>query len=414
MLGIPLTTKDGDSSSNRITAISDRVNKKYDGSPRLRIVLASIAPFIGGAEIAAERLALGLLEAGHDVEMLLGNFGEVQQRMERAGLKCTYLSMPFTDRWHWLRYWKARYRIRRFLRQHKPDLVHSNDLPTHQIVSDAVRGTGIPEICHHRWIFPGTAIDWLNKFGCLHHLFVSQALMNELCDNSFRLRSSSRAVVHDGLPLPEKPTNEDRQRNKLGLPHDKTIVTFAGQMIERKGVADLLHAWSILDESIRNQAELLMIGDDISGEENYRVKMEALADELSCRVRFVGFQKNVGEWLKASDIAVVPSHAEPLGNATLEAMSFCLPVIGSSVGGIPEMIVNEETGLLVSPRSPDQLAQALRRLISDQKARIRLGSQGRLRCEEHFSLTSHVQSVVREYDRVLAPESRSMLQSVAS
>src|SRR5258707_3217 len=111
----------------------------------MKVVIASIAPFVGGAEVAAERLALGLLEVGHDVQMLLGSGGQVLQRMERTGLKCICLSMPFTDRRHWLRYWKARNRIRRFLKQQKPNLVHSNDLPTHQIVSDAVRGTGIPE-----------------------------------------------------------------------------------------------------------------------------------------------------------------------------------------------------------------------------------------------------------------------------
>src|SRR5207302_6715362 len=97
-------------------------------------------------------------------------------------------------------------------------------------------------------------------------------------------------------------------------------------------------------------------------------------------------------------------HAEPLGNATLEAMSYGLPVIGSLVGGIPEMIVNEETGLLVPPRSPDLLAQALKRLITDQETRNRLGRQGRSRCEKHFSLGGHVQSVLGEYDRVLAAD----------
>jgi glycosyltransferase involved in cell wall biosynthesis len=369
----------------------------------IKIVIASIAPFVGGAEVAAERLAVGLREAGHDVHMLLGNRGEVFQRMERAGLKCSYAAMPFTDRWHWLRYWKARNRIRRFLEQQKPDIVHSNDLPTHQIVSDAVRGTGIPEICHHRWIFPGPAIDWLNKFGCRHHLFVSNALMKDLCDHSSRLTKSSRAVVHDGLPLPTMPTFEDRCRSRknLGLPLDKIIVTFAGQMIERKGVADLLQAWSILDESIQNQAELLMIGDDISGEENYRVKMEALAGELSCPARFVGFQKNVGEWLQASDVAVVPSHAEPLGNATLEAMSYALPVIGSSVGGIPEMIVDEVTGLLVPPRSPEQLAVSLNQLITNRELRLTLGDNARSRCETKFSLQKHTEAVLKEYDRLL-------------
>src|SRR5258708_7904765 len=105
---------------------------KHDGSAGfhrdspLRVVIASIAPFVGGAEVAAERLALGLRDAGHDVQMLLGTNGEVLQRMERAGLKCTYAFMTFTDRRHWYRYWKARNFIRRYLKQQGPDLVHSN------------------------------------------------------------------------------------------------------------------------------------------------------------------------------------------------------------------------------------------------------------------------------------------------
>jgi glycosyltransferase involved in cell wall biosynthesis len=370
----------------------------------MKIVLASMAPFVGGAEIAAERLAVGLGEAGHDVTVLLGTRGEVLQRMQRAGLTCLHAYMYLTDKWHWWRYTNARNALRRIIRGMRPDLVHSNDLPTHQIVSDAVRGTGVLEICHHRWIFPGQAIDWLNKFECPHHVFVSYALMNELCENSPRLHASSRSVVYDGLPLPSKPTAQDRglARERLGLPADKTIVAFAGQMIERKGVADLLQAWSMLEKGLRDIAELLLIGDDLTGEGNYRVQMEKLAEDLGCAARFVGFQKNVGEWLQASDIAVVPSHVEPLGNATLEAMSYCLPVIGSTAGGIPEMIANEETGLLVPPRSPQALKEAIKRLIADKETRVRLGNQGRRRCEEQFSLAAHVRSVVAEYDRVLS------------
>jgi glycosyltransferase involved in cell wall biosynthesis len=142
--------------------------------------------------------------------------------------------------------------------------------------------------------------------------------------------------------------------------------------------------------------------------------MEKLAEDLGCAARFVGFQKNVGEWLQASDIAVVPSHVEPLGNATLEAMSYCLPVIGSTAGGIPEMIANEETGLLVPPRSPQALKEAIKRLIADKETRVRLGNQGRRRCEEQFSLAAHVRSVVAEYDRVLSLKCPRGLQVAVS
>jgi glycosyltransferase involved in cell wall biosynthesis len=370
---------------------------------RLKVCLASWAPFVGGAEVAAERLALGLQEAGHEVIVVLGTRGPVLERMGRAGLRCLFTPMCFTDKWHWWRYRQARNALRRFFVAERPDVVHSNDLPTHQIVSDALSGTGIPEVCHHRWIFPGPAIDWLNKFGGPHHLFVSQALMDELCAASSRLRAASRSVVYDGLPLPPEPTDQTRRqaRDRLGLSPDKVLVTFAGQIIERKGVADLLHAWARLDAGVRGGAELLLVGDDVAGHGQYRRETEALAERLGCPCHFVGFQKDVADWLLASDVAVVPSHAEPLGNATLEAMSYALPVLGCRVGGIPEMVVHEETGLLVPPRSPDDLATALARLISDAPLRHRLGGQGRQRCEEVFGLATHVRAALREYVRVL-------------
>lgn len=376
----------------------------WSGIDRRKVGLVSWAPFLAGAEIAAERLAAGLQQAGHEVFVVLGNKGPVMERMREAGLRCLHVPIHFTDKWHWLRYRKSRNALRRLLQRERPDIVHSNDLPTHQMVSDAVRGTGIPEVCHHRWIFEEKAIDWLNKYGAAHHLFVSRFLMEELSGRSPRLRASGRSVVYDGLPLPPPPTAEDRRRarEQLGLPADRVVVTFAGQIIERKGVADLLSAWPLLDAALRSRAELLLLGDDLEGKGSYRIAMEQLSAELGCAARFLGFQQNVGEWLLASDVAVVPSHAEPLGNATLEAMSYAQPVLGCAVGGIPEMVVHEQTGLLVPPRSPAELSTALSRLIGDADSRRRLGAQGRRRCEEIFSLGAHVQSVLAEYASVLS------------
>ncbi len=373
---------------------------------RIKVCLASMAPFVGGAEVAAERLGLGLQEAGHEVVMLLGTRNEVMERMERAGLRCVHRPMGFTDKRHFVTYFRARGGLRRFLRLERPDVIHSNDLPTHQIVSDAAKGLGIPRVCHHRFPFGGQAIDWLLKFGAERHLFVSQALMEMMCEESERLRASPREVVYDGLPLPERPTEDDRRRTRLqlGLSPDQVIVTFAGQIIERKGVADLLRAWMQIEAPMRERAELLIIGDDIQNDGAYRAAMQSLAKELQCPARFVGFRSDVGDWLTASDIAVVPSHVEPLGNATLEAMSLGLPVIGAAVGGIPEMVVHEQTGLLVPPRNPEQLALALTRLIGNGSLQAHLGEQGRRRCEELFSLKAHVRATLDAYARLFLPE----------
>jgi glycosyltransferase involved in cell wall biosynthesis len=186
----------------------------------------------------------------------------------------------------------------------------------------------------------------------------------------------------------------------LGLPIGKTVVTIAGQVIERKGVADLIRAWALLDGDVRARAELLVVGDDLAGEGAYRMEMQRLAETLNVPARFVGFQKNIPDWLTASDIAVVPSHVEPLGNATLEAMSYALPVIGSMAGGIPEMVIQEETGLLVPPRSPETLAAAVSRFVSDERMRRACGRRGRERCEELFSLAQHTRTMIREYGAV--------------
>lgn len=383
-----------------MTAAEPEEPPPTEGRP-LRILLASVAPFMGGAEVAAERLAVGLEQAGHQVHVLLGTRGIVLDRFREIGLHCDFAELPLTDRKKIVSYTWKRWGLRRRIKQLQPDIIHSNDLPTHQFVSNAARGLGIPRICHHRWIFPGGGIDWMNKFGAERHLYVSKGLMNELYGNSPRLAATSGAVLYDGLPLPVPPTEADQveAKRKLGL-GPEPVVLFAGQIIERKGVADLLHAWKQLEER-GCKAQLVIVGDDVAGKGAYRIEMEKLARDLGVSAAFKGFQTNVADWLIASDVVMVPSHAEPLGNATLEAMAQCRPVIGGDVGGIPEMVVHEETGLLVPPKSPGELASAIERLLSQPEEAKRFGQAARGRCEELFSLEAHIRNVVAEYRRLL-------------
>ncbi len=204
-------------------------------------------------------------------------------RFRGAGIRCEFVPQRFTDKLKWLSYRKSRNRLREILRSEQPDLVHSNDLPTHQMTADAAGRMGIPRVCHHRWIFEGSAIDWLNKFDANGHLFVSNALMEMLAGESPHLSESPRSVVYDGLPMPALPTAEERLacRRQLGLPTDRPVVLFAGQIIERKGVADLLVGWSML-KSWHQCAELILLGDDLAGKGAYRQEMEALALKLGC------------------------------------------------------------------------------------------------------------------------------------
>jgi glycosyltransferase involved in cell wall biosynthesis len=267
------------------------------------------------------------------------------------------------------------------------------------LTSDAARGTGITRICHHRCFFGGEAIDWLNKYGAERHLFVSEALRRELSLSSSLLAQAPGAVVYDGLPLCSIPDHESRENAKraLGLPVEKAIMLFAGQIIERKGVADILHAWQMLHPTWHRFAELVIVGEDLEKQGAYRRAMEALANQLGCNPRFMGFQRNVPTWLTAADIVLVPSHAEPLGNAVLEAMAHSRPVISSNAGGLPEMTQDRETGILVPIASPRALAAAIESLLSDSVWREQLGQAARKRCEQFFSIDAHVSEILKQY-----------------
>jgi glycosyltransferase involved in cell wall biosynthesis len=377
--------------------------REGDRGRPLKICLASVAPFVGGAEVAAERLALGLQGEGHDVLMVLGRRNEVLKRMRRAGLRCEYCPLELRDKRHPVRTIGSRARLWNLIRREKPDLVHANDLPTHQVVSDISRFTGVPTVCHHRFPFDGRTVDWMNKFGADLHILVSRFMMDEMTQASPRLAEAPRLVIHDGLELPPRPREDDRiqARRALGLTEDKVLVLFAGQVIPIKGVADLIDAFALLDAASRARCELLIVGDDHQHNGAYRREMEALCRGLGCAARFPGFVSDLPRWMTAADMVVAPSHVEPLGNVILETMSLARAVIGSDVGGIPEMVVHGETGLLVPPRSPRALADAIEALIRDPELRNRMGDRGRLRCEANFSIGTHVRAMLCAYDQVL-------------
>jgi glycosyltransferase involved in cell wall biosynthesis len=352
--------------------------------------------------VACERLALGLMERGHKVVVVVDRENEVYQRFVDNGLDCQVFRLPFREKktvlsyaYHWMR-------LRQFVQKFQPDLVHSNDLPTHQFVSSVAGSLGLPRVCHHRFIYNEKCIDWLNRQGAEIHLFVSEYLKDLLSRESAKLASEHRQVIYDGLPIGSARSDTDRRnaRERLGIALESRLVLFAGQVIERKGVKELLDAWKKID-SEKYHSKLVLIGDDIQNDGAFRRQMQTYASSEGIHATFMGFQRNVPEWLQAADIAVVPSREEPLGNATLEAMVTGLPVIGTLAGGIPEMIETEQTGLLVQVNDPDGIANALQRLLEDPSLARKLGQAGRARCERLFSIQTHTDAMIEVFQDVL-------------
>jgi glycosyltransferase involved in cell wall biosynthesis len=145
--------------------------------------------------------------------------------------------------------------------------------------------------------------------------------------------------------------------------------------------------------------EAVLVGD---GPDRAAVEEEVRRYGLEPVVEVLGERNDVPELLAEADVFVLSSRSEGLPISILEAMAAGLPVVASDVGGVPEVVAEGETGLLVPPGDPQRLAEALGRLLGDPALRGRLGQAGRIRVAEHFDLAKVQQAHLDLYSRMLA------------
>ncbi|MFA6112054.1 MAG: glycosyltransferase family 4 protein [Candidatus Latescibacterota bacterium] len=204
-------------------------------------------------------------------------------------------------------------------------------------------------------------------------------------------------VIHSGVdfaPFDADPAGGAQVREELGIPAEALVIGTLGRLTAVKGQADLLAAFAAVELP---RAWLLLVGD---GEERLNLEAQARHLGLEGRTVFAGWRRNVYQVLRAMDIFALPSLNEGMGKALVEAMYAGLPVVATAVGGIPELVEPDCTGLLVPPRAPAELASALALLAADPNARERLGQQARLRATG-YSVTRMVSAIEQVYDELI-------------
>ena len=217
-------------------------------------------------------------------------------------------------------------------------------------------------------------------------------------------------VIHNGIDPRRFQRRCDRltARRRLAIPGDdpssSLLVGTMGRLAREKGHDLLIEALARL---IRDPSmpDLRLV---IAGRGPLEQDLLRLAQRLGVesQVTLLGFHADVQPVLDALDLFVMPSRAETLGYALLEAMATELPTVGTQVGGIPEVIQHGRTGLLAAPNDPDALAQALAALVRDPERRQRMGQEGRQRVIAHFSEETMVSRTIDLYRRLTPPPSR--------
>ena len=216
-----------------------------------------------------------------------------------------------------------------------------------------------------------------------------------------RIAPDKLRLVYNGIdlePIREAREQRDSERVCLGLEAGDQVVISVGRLSREKDYATLLQAIALLAGQ-GAPVRLLLVGD---GSERAGLEQRAAELGLGERVRFLGERGDVPQLLAAADAFALSSLSEGVSLAVLEAMAAGLPVAATEVGGNPEVVLPDETGLLVPPSDAPALASALADLARDPDRASRMGLAGAARVEEHFSLRAMTQAYAHLYALALA------------
>lgn len=183
----------------------------------------------------------------------------------------------------------------------------------------------------------------------------------------------------------------NQTRRELGLPTDSFILAVIGRLDPQKGQEFFIRAIpQVLTRNVK--AYFLIIGQETQGEEGYAKRLRDLVSQLGVQnaTRFFPHTDNVPHLLSAIDVLILPSISETFGYVLIEAMAMGKPVIATSAGGVPEIVSEGKTGLLIPPRDPGALAEAILKLAGDQDDYMRISREARNAAVERFDLQNQM------------------------
>ncbi len=221
---------------------------------------------------------------------------------------------------------------------------------------------------------------------------VSKAVQDFIIYNE-GIPKEKTCVIYNGSCMSDSTDNPLSDKNHEAIPNlggKDVVITSVASLTENKGHRILLDACGKLIAEGKN-IRLMIVGD---GPQRLKLIEHAKVLGISSKVIFTGQQKNVGPLLKISDIFVLNSiRREGLGLAVIEAMASGLPVVGSSIGGLQEVIADEISGLVVKPGDAHELYGAIKRLVEEESLRKQMGLQGRKIYEEKFTTENMIRQI---------------------
>ena len=351
----------------------------------------------GGISNYVFNLAHGLKARGHKV-IVGSSGGEWVGRLEERGLKHICLSLR-TKSIISPKLFLAYFALKRIIKEEKIELIHSQTRVTSVLACRVSRKTGVPFISTcHGFFMP----RWERlAFPCWGKMVIAiSAAVREHLIRDFRVKLERIRLVHNGIDvnINLQPSTIDHRLStqELKLSYglkDGPVAGIIARLSEVKGHKYLIMAMKSVIEKIPD-AQLLIVGEG-----KIQKELESLADKLGIgeKIRFIPAVSDTSGPLSAMDVFVMPSLQEGLGLSIMEAMLFGVPVAASEVGGIPSLVKDGITGILVKPEDSDGLALAIIDLLKNKEKASAMALAAKELIIREFSLEKMVEQTERVY-----------------
>ena len=376
--------------------VAPLVHAPVPGRGRVRVVQVMATGTNGGAQEHVFNLVSRMDHAFYDVSVVSLSPGSAVRKLQRAGFDVTVIDEPDDA--------IATGILAAYLADARADIVHNHMYRAEIVGTKAAIALG--EAGHRRpWVISTVHSsrvrsdedqEALRRLTPLmdHLIAVSNAIERKVVDEG--RSGASRSLIYNGVDLERYDHQEPccTLRDEYGMDPDSPIVGVVGRLELEKGHPTLLEAWPLVLASVP-KAYLLIVGEGS--------RLDALHDiarqeGIERHVVFTGRRDDIPAVTAAFDVAVLPSYREAQGLTILEAMALSRPVVASNVGGIPEMIEDGVTGLLVPPHDPPALAAAVVRLLRDHPLADMIGRAGHDLVHDRFCVQLMVNAVQALYD----------------
>jgi glycosyltransferase involved in cell wall biosynthesis len=292
------------------------------------------------------------------------------------------------------------------------DLVYSNTVAVLGGALAALRW-GVPHVWHVREIMAKSrTLTWAFR------AMVAALSTKVVCNSGETLawigpagHAAKYRVVWNGFDVVDKTFDRQAFRASMGVVDGEVLFVLVGRINWWKGQKLLVQAFSLLDAPTRGKCRVAIVGSAPDGQAHYEAELAQCIAAFGCadRITVYPHRADIDPVWDAADVVVVPStEPEPFGRVAIEAMGFGKPVIAAAHGGLIEIVVDGNTGLLVKPRDPAALANALQSLTNDASLRHELGQAGRVRQRELFSVNGYASQVSAALSATVARPNRAL------